>query len=240
MRLDRRHEKISEGLKVYQSAEGRQLSYNAPPMRPSAFLSDLDGTLVETHEAWSAATRIGLDTHDVALTEDEYASLAHLLLTDFLRQKGYVQEMIDRVRAERDRHLPAFLRTHAQWLPGAPELLATVRKRPTGIVTNSHRLAVDILEEALGVRRAVRTVITSDDVSLRRKPDPYPLLLAAEQLGVEPSECLYLGDLPVDLIAANEAGMHSCLIRRPHTPPDADRYARHIVEHLKEVPALLE
>ena len=38
------------------------------------------------------------------------------------------------------------------------------------------------------------------------KPDPKPLLLACEALGVEPSECIMIGDTPDDIRAAVSAG----------------------------------
>jgi pyrophosphatase PpaX len=42
------------------------------------------------------------------------------------------------------------------------------------------------------------------------KPSPVPLLDLAETLGVEPANCVYVGDQPSDIIAANSAGMVSC------------------------------
>jgi phosphoglycolate phosphatase-like HAD superfamily hydrolase len=39
------------------------------------------------------------------------------------------------------------------------------------------------------------------------KPEPDLLLLAAEQLGVEPSRCWYIGDSTWDMVSAVAAGM---------------------------------
>ena len=39
------------------------------------------------------------------------------------------------------------------------------------------------------------------------KPHPEPLLLAAQKLGIPPSECVYIGDSESDMIAAKDAGM---------------------------------
>ena len=50
-------------------------------------------------------------------------------------------------------------------------------------------------------------VIIGADATTRHKPDPEPLLLCAERLGVSASEALYVGDAPNDILAARAAGM---------------------------------
>jgi len=52
------------------------------------------------------------------------------------------------------------------------------------------------------------------------KPDPEIFLLAAENLGVEPRDCLYVGDGANDELAgAERVGMRSVLIQRPGRDP---------------------
>jgi phosphoglycolate phosphatase len=49
----------------------------------------------------------------------------------------------------------------------------------------------------------------SGDTLAERKPHPRPLLYAAERLGVEPHECVYVGDAERDVLAARAAGMRA-------------------------------
>ena len=49
------------------------------------------------------------------------------------------------------------------------------------------------------------TVSFSDTIN--HKPHPEPLLFAAKKLGVEPDECIYIGDANSDLQAGKAAGM---------------------------------
>ena len=51
------------------------------------------------------------------------------------------------------------------------------------------------------------TVVGGDETD-RHKPDPEPLLLAAERLGVAAAETAYVGDSPFDVRAAKAAGMY--------------------------------
>ena len=50
-------------------------------------------------------------------------------------------------------------------------------------------------------------ILASQDDTARHKPHPDPLLLAADRLGVEPTDCVYVGDAVVDLQAGQAAGM---------------------------------
>ncbi len=49
-------------------------------------------------------------------------------------------------------------------------------------------------------------VIVSAQTANRTKPWPDPIFLAAERLGVQPSECLMVGDTTVDLRSGKAAG----------------------------------
>jgi putative hydrolase of the HAD superfamily len=50
-----------------------------------------------------------------------------------------------------------------------------------------------------------------------KKPDPQIYYLACEQLGVEPNECLYIGDGDIDeLSGASQLGMDAVMIRDPN------------------------
>jgi pyrophosphatase PpaX len=60
--------------------------------------------------------------------------------------------------------------------------------------------------ERFSLDRFFEVVVGSDDVE-KHKPDPFPLLHAARQLGVEPERCAYVGDSPHDMTAALAAGM---------------------------------
>ena len=62
------------------------------------------------------------------------------------------------------------------------------------------------LLDQLGLSRRAGVVIGGDTLP-RRKPDPLPLTVAADRLGVDCSRCLYLGDDQRDIVAGKAAGM---------------------------------
>ena len=62
------------------------------------------------------------------------------------------------------------------------------------------------LLKALGLMNRPGCVVSGDRLP-QRKPDPAPLRLGAEELGVPPERCVYVGDAPRDIDAGRAAGM---------------------------------
>lgn len=75
-----------------------------------------------------------------------------------------------------------------------------------GLVTNKGRLTTRIAIKAAGLAGAFQVVVTGDDV-IRPKPHPDGVRRVLEELGLDPSEALYIGDSPTDVEAARQAGV---------------------------------
>jgi phosphoglycolate phosphatase len=74
-----------------------------------------------------------------------------------------------------------------------------------GCVTNkASQFTLPVLRD-LGIRDMFQIVVAGDTLS-KQKPDPLPLLYAADQLGVTPAESLMIGDSQSDVKAARAAG----------------------------------
>ncbi|MGH8141070.1 MAG: HAD-IA family hydrolase [Steroidobacteraceae bacterium] len=92
---------------------------------------------------------------------------------------------------------------------------------PWGIVTNKPGWLTEPLLAALQLRARTGCVLSGDSLPVR-KPDPLPLLTAAQQLGVPPAQCLYLGDALRDVQAARAAGMVALGARYGYIGPQDD------------------
>lgn len=97
---------------------------------------------------------------------------------------------------------------HTRLFPGIEELLAEIERRGLqwGIVTNKAERFTFPLLRLLGLERRAACVVCGDSTPFR-KPHPGPLLAAAATMGVEPAQCIYLGDDERDMIAGRAAGM---------------------------------
>jgi phosphoglycolate phosphatase-like HAD superfamily hydrolase len=62
--------------------------------------------------------------------------------------------------------------------------------------------------EVAGVAELFEAIITSDDVP-QRKPAPEPLIACANQLDLQPINCVYVGDTATDMKAGKAARMRT-------------------------------
>jgi len=80
------------------------------------------------------------------------------------------------------------------------------QQRKWGIVTNKAARFTHPLVRSLGLHPRAATVIAGDTTP-HSKPHPAPLLEAARQVGLDPSQCIYIGDDVRDVQAGRAAGM---------------------------------
>jgi HAD superfamily hydrolase (TIGR01509 family) len=182
--------------------------------RADALVFDLDGTLVDTVETRIAAW---LRTFDEVGIPADRAQVAKLVGSDGRRVAKIVAEAagaaIDAERAEEiDRRagdIYGELNTDPRALPGAIELLNALDERGLrwAVATSSRREQVGVSIDALGL--SGRPIIIDGSQVKRAKPAPDLLLMAASELGVDPSRCWYVGDAVWDMQAARAARMPS-------------------------------
>ncbi|EYT56336.1 haloacid dehalogenase [Leucobacter sp. UCD-THU] len=78
-----------------------------------------------------------------------------------------------------------------------------------------------------------------DDGCACRKPQPGMILSAAEQLGIDPSRIVMIGDIGADIEAARAAGARAVLVPTPQTLPEEVAAAPLVARTVREAVALL-
>lgn len=111
---------------------------------------------------------------------------------------------------------------HARPVPGATETLRTLRGfgLRLAIVTNGETAFQGRHVDVLGLVDQVDAVLISEAEGLR-KPDTALFLRAAGRLGIDPSQCLFVGDDPsADILGGHAAGMRTAWLAREGEWPD--------------------
>lgn len=182
---------------------------------PAAILFDHDGTLVDTEPVWAAA-KVAL-TAEFGGTWTEQDTLDCLGLSmqftlDRLRERGVNlpdEEINDRLVAKVRETLA---QQPVEFLPGIERFLSEVREAqiPAAIVTNATTSVAR--RTANAAPEGTFSVIIGNDETTHPKPDPQPYLLAAERLGVDPTQCVAIEDSPSGVRSATAAGMRVIVV----------------------------
>lgn len=176
----------------------------------TAFLFDLDGTLVDSvyqHVlAWrEAIASVGIDLA-VWTIHRRIGMSGGLMANALLRETGHVVTPEERARLG-EVHAAAFARLAdtVRPLPGARELLEHLSEAsvPWAIATSGKRPSAQPTLDKLGIPASL-PVVTRDQVD-HAKPDPDLFLAAAERLGMPITDCVVVGDSIWDLLAARRA-----------------------------------
>ncbi|MBR2718219.1 MAG: HAD-IA family hydrolase [Clostridia bacterium] len=194
----------------------RAMALNAPALRH--FFWDFDGTLMDTYPAMTEAfvrmaKRFGLE-----ISPEDALGMMKVNLRDaatkLAQAHGFdVEEMIAVFREEERTLLPSMARPVA----GIPEALAALPGKHY-LVTHRDRASLDYLE-TMGLKDYFTDYVVADD-GFPRKPAPDSLLHLMHKHGLNPDECVMIGDRPLDTAAGRNAGMLSCLLDEENRFPD--------------------
>jgi pyrophosphatase PpaX len=182
-------------------------------MRFPVVLFDLDGTVIDSGPMIVSSMKHAARTVLGREIPEEVLSAAvggpGLVAQMQALDPGLVDELVEAYRAHNE---PLHDELEAFWeiVEVLPRLRAEGQR--LGIVTAKRRATVRLAFDRLPeLERNFDVVVTAEDTE-RHKPDPAPLLHAASQLGVAPSDCAYVGDSPFDVRAAKAAGMHAIAV----------------------------
>lgn len=173
-----------------------------------AILFDNDGTLVDTRELILAnfreATREVLGRE---YSDEQYLAKVGTPINDqvkdFSSDAAVQDELVRAFRASNaklhDQMISAF--------PGTQEALMALKDAgfTMGLVTSKLRSVAWGGLQLLHIAPYMSCAAGAEDTT-KHKPDPEPIVYGCQLLGVDPAECVYVGDAPFDLQAGNAAG----------------------------------
>lgn len=183
--------------------------------RPKMILIDVDGTLVDSVPDLAFCIdammeRLGRPPYGEAVVRNWVGNGVERLVRRALI--GQLDGEPD--QADFERAFPIFVKLYRENTSGRSHLYPGIREGldylrdagyPLGSVTNKAAQFTEPLLRDLGVRDYFDIVISGDTLP-RKKPDPLPLLHAAEHFGVAPETALMVGDSVSDVKAARAAG----------------------------------
>ena len=218
-----------------------------------AVIFDLDNTLIDfmsmkkmsCDAAVSAMIGAGLNVDkDKALKE-----LFSLYDKHGMEDRSIFQKFLKKLAKSIDYEvlasgIVAYRRVRAGFLepyPHVAEVLFELKKRgiKLAIVSDAPRLKAWIRLVSMKVNHLFDVVITFDDTK-ELKPSIVPFKAAFKKLGLNPDECLMVGDRPErDIKGAKKLGMHTCFARYGN-PKAKGSGAGYEINDIKELLEIIE
>lgn len=183
-------------------------------MRPKLIIMDFDGTLGDTRHNIIVTLQRTMQIRGLELRDErECAATIGLTLEDSFRRM-YPQmssaEAQECVALYRDIFYRSIEELAPEPFPGVCDTLARIAAMDIKLSIASSRSSPSLLLflKNMGIRDYFTYVLGSDSTT-KHKPDPEPVLQTLEVLGFKPSEALVVGDMPVDVAMAHNAGVRA-------------------------------
>jgi len=175
-----------------------------------AVLFDLDGTLADTVELILRCYRHTMRTHvGQELPDARWLARLGMPLRDQLREFARDAEEAARMLETYVTFQNGLHDEVVHAYPGAVEAVEALGGNgpALAVVTSKHRKIAQRTVERCGLADRFDLLVGYDDVT-RGKPDPEPVLLALERLGLgdHAADVLFVGDSPYDMRAGRAAG----------------------------------
>lgn len=184
-------------------------------LKVKGILLDLDGTIVDSREAYLEAAKaafatIGQKTVDIKIATE---------IPRRLERNLSINKLIEGIDAQKflDAYLNAYYQVtsiKAKPMPNVSETLKKLsQKTKLALITMRYVPKEKVIKELekLGLAKHFQLVITALDTH-RPKPSPEALMKCAEHLGVQMSECAVVGDSIADIRAGKTAGMKTIAV----------------------------
>ncbi len=194
-------------------------------MKYDGILFDLDGTLIDSAFDLVATLNAQLAHYQrpPVKLEDLRSSVSHGSAQ--LMRIGFNNDFPKDFQALRQDYLElyeSYNRQHTDFFAGIEAVLSAIdaSQTPWGIVTNKLTQATQSISAHLGLDQRVAAIVCGDTLPVA-KPDPSPILLACDKMGVKADNCVYIGDAATDIEAGKAANMATIACAYGYVSPEA-------------------
>jgi HAD superfamily hydrolase (TIGR01509 family) len=217
------------------------------PCPPAAIIFDMDGLLVDSERLWKIAETAWLAERGKVYSEVKHAPFIGMALPEFIpniKQTYELDDAVDVLLDELIGRVINIIQTDTVPQPGAIEMVEFVLQNniPHAIASSS---PLDVIHATLGTQDhwadGFKIRCSADEVD-NGKPAPDVYLLAAERLGVDPTQCIALEDSRNGARSAVAAGMTCFAVPDlSHAKPgDFVEVTPHVFETLHDVRAQIK
>ncbi|MBI2352886.1 HAD family phosphatase [Candidatus Dependentiae bacterium] len=212
-------------------------------MKYKAIIFDMDGTIINSEECWAQATlhllmnKCNLSEKEALTFLPQFKGASSYSSCTFIKMAFQPKESIEQLIKEKDHYVFNNFAKLITFIKGFESFHKKITRLniATAIATNAHQTALNKIKENVPLDQFFKEhIYCIDQVNKKAKPLPDVYLYAAQQLNIDPKDCIAIEDSSHGVAAAKAASMFCIGINSGN-----DRQALHqadlIVDHYDEI-----
>lgn len=189
-----------------------------------AVIFDMDGSLVDSMWLWKEIDVEYLGKFGIPLPEKLQSMIEGKSFHEtalYFKEHFAIPDTVEEMKAAWNRMAWDKYTNEVPLKPGIPEFLKGCKEHgiQLGIATSNSRELVENVAKVHGLYDYFSCIKTGCDI-LKGKPAPDIYLAVAEDLKVNPSECLVFEDITAGIQAGKSAGMEVCAVEDVYSAHD--------------------
>ncbi len=203
-------------------------------MTNKAFLFDLDGVLIDSEPCYDTFWEDAAHRYNIPIPN--FPSVIKGTTLKAILEKyfsGYPTETVEQLKQESS---DFEINMDYSTIPGALEIVRLFKSLncQVGLVTSSDNRKVKSVISRLALENTFDSIVTADRIS-EGKPNPECYLLAAQDLGKKPDNCVVFEDSFAGIEAGRRAGMKVIALSTTNPPHQLQNKANIIIPNFEGI-----
>lgn len=177
-----------------------------------AVIFDMDGVLIDSETHWAKAERPFREKYNLNITTEmaiQFNGRSERENLAWIKEYFKLEPTVDELLQERCECIDRIYKEIATTVPGVENILSKVKKigLPQGLGSGAPMRNITQIIKRFDWQKYFDKIVSSDHVNFVGKPNPAIFLRTAEQLEINPRDCVVIEDAQNGIEAAKRAGM---------------------------------